>query len=82
MAVMAAWWLIGYRHRRFGWLADVVAAVALGAIAVALANPAQVLCVYFVALCYRALFGRQRDMVRRLAQRGLLRSSDGGRQRL
>jgi len=62
MAVMGAWWLIGYRRRRFGWLADVVAAVALGAIAVALANPAQVLCVYFVALCYRALFGRQRDM--------------------
>jgi diguanylate cyclase (GGDEF)-like protein/PAS domain S-box-containing protein len=62
VAVMAAWWVIGYRRRAFSLVADLVAAVALAAIAVALSNPAQVLCVYFVALCYRALFGRQRDM--------------------
>ncbi len=60
--VMAAWWVMGYRRRGFIWFADLVAAVALAAIATGLSNPAQVLCSYFVALCYRALFGQKRDI--------------------
>ncbi len=60
--VMAAWWVMGYRRRGFIWFADLVAAVALAAIATALSDPAQVLCSYFVALCYRALFGQKRDI--------------------